>query len=131
MAKYYSLIVILILAFLGGGCKMATESESKISESDFYADTLNIVNILETCISEDRKIIRTEMNKADSYMDKYAKMESIIKDDLIVIYTDFIFAMRYFPKTNEEEIRRILQNFQDRLSEIRNRISGDDSNFLN
>lgn len=101
---------------------MKNEVHLKENKEKFYSDSLEIVDLFESCILEKNKLSRSDINKIEAYLNKYSKIKSSVKEGIVEVYVDFLFAGRQFSNLNEKDAGKFLLYNSNHLKEIRKNI---------
>lgn len=104
------------------GYNMESEEKLKENKDQFYSDSLEVVELFESCILEKNKLSRSGINEVEAYLNKYSKIKSSAKERIVEVYVDFLFAGRQFSNLNEEDAEQFLLYNSNHLKEIRKNI---------
>lgn len=116
------LIPIIATLIFNGGYNMGSEENPKENKEQFYSDSLEIVDVFESCIMEKNKLSRSGINKVEAYLNKYSKLKSSAKEGIVEVYVDFLFAGRQFSNLHEKDAEQFLLYNSNHLKEIRKNI---------
>lgn len=101
---------------------MKNEVNPKDNKEQFYSDSLEVVELFESCILEKNKLSGSGINEVESYLNKYSKLKSSAKEGIVEVYVDFLFAGRQFSNLNEKDAEQFLLYNSNHLKEIRKNI---------
>ena len=99
--------------------KLIGEIEAKLSESMFFADRLEDVDILEV----KKTLFMVKNTSIDSFIEKLEGMKEKGYNNINLSFSDdFIFSKKFTAEEKESNIIRGLKNMLDELNELKDKL---------